>query len=166
MNEQNGSGLKFTTTCKLPIDAKGTPCGFPITDHPLNVAIIGQPDARIQNFIGALMKHVSKKHPEAFQLAQLNGQFFFGYLIMSAFDSPDPALEESRKKFEATMRRMITPHPVNDDEIEAATAVMGLTMDDPHRRPFISALQHLRDYYEGKTPQLPADSPAKTLILP
>lgn len=166
MNEQNGSGLKYTTKCKLPVDMNGTPCGFPIIDHPLNVTIVGQPDARIQNFIGALMKHVQKKHPEAFQLAQLNGQFFFGYLIMSAFDSPDPALQQTRSKFEATIRRMITPHPVTNEEIEAATAAMRLSMDDPQRPTVISALQHLRDYYEGNTSNSPQVEPSKTLIHP
>lgn len=150
MNDQNGSGLKYTTKCKIPIDAKGTPCGFPIIDHPLNVAIVGQPDARIQNFIGALMKHVQKKHPEVFQLAQATGQHFFGYLVMSAFDSPDPALQQSRQLFENAMRRMITPRPVADADIEEAAARIGLTMDDPTRAKVIYAMQHLRDYYEGK----------------
>jgi hypothetical protein len=162
MSESNGSALTYITKCRMK-KGDGTPCGFSLTDTPLNVQIVGQPDARIQRFLGELIKHSSKKHPEAFQLAQMIMQFFFGYLVMGQFESPDPALRDTMKHFEDQLRRKLTPHAVTDDEIEGALGGMQLTMEDPHRAPFKKALQHLRDYYEGKIPQETLDS-VKSLI--
>ena len=156
------SPLTYITKCRMK-KADGTDCNFEIKDHPLNVAIVGQPDARIQNFIGQLMKHAQKKHPEAFQLASMLMQFYFGWLILGQYETPDPGLQETTRKFTDQLRRHVTPHAVTDDEIVSAIAAMQLTMEDPHREPFIKALKHLRDYYEGKIPQQTIES-AKSLI--
>jgi hypothetical protein len=165
MTESNGSSLTYQTKCRMK-KADGTPCNFTLVDHALNVAIVGQPDARIQKFIGELMKHSAKKHPEGFQLAQMLQMFFFGWLIMGQFESPDPALQQTMKKFENDLRRKVTPEPVTDNEIESALAAMELTMDDPHREPFKHALEHLRDYYEGKIPQQTLDSVKPLIVTP
>lgn len=159
----NPSKLTYTTRCKM-LNKDGQPCGFPIVDHPLNVEIVGQPDAKVQKFIGALMSHLQKRHPEAFQVGTLQAQLFFGYLALSAFDSPDPKLNAMKQNFENTLRRMVTPAPVTDDEIEGACAALQMSMDDPHREPFKNALKHLRDYYEGRTPKAPASTPAAPVV--
>ena len=155
--------LTYQTKCRMPKE-DGTPCTFTLTDSPLNVAIVGQPDARVQRFIEELMKHVAKKHKQAFALAQMRGQFFFGYLVMGIFESPDPAIVEMRKKFEDQLLRDIRPHAVTDDEIEGALGAIGLTMENLDREKIKRALQHLRDYYEGKIPQQTIED-AKTLIV-
>ena len=157
--------LTYQTKCRMP-KGDGTPCGYVVTDSPLNVAIVGQPDARVQRFIEALMKHVAKKHPQAFALAQMRGNFFFGYLITGIFESPDPAIAQMRKHFEEQLRRDIIPHAVTDDEIEGALGAIGLTMQNPDREKIKGALQHLRDYYEGKIPQQTLDSARSLVVTP
>lgn len=157
--------LSYQTKCRMPKE-DGTPCNFTLTDSPLNVAIVGQPDAQVQRFIEELMKHAAKKHKQAFTLAQMRGNFFFGYLITGIFESPDPAIGEMRKHIEAQLLRDIRPHAVTDDEIEGALGAIGLTMENPDREKIKSALQHLRDYYEGNIPQQTLDSARSLVVTP
>jgi hypothetical protein len=153
--------LSYPTKCRLPLK-DGTPCKFTLTDAPMNIPVIGeQPDSRILRYMEALMKHVAKKHPEAFTLANLHGQMFFGYLTTGNFEVIDPAMIDMRKKFEDTLRRYATPAAVTDQEIESALAAMQFTMEDPQRDKVKFAMQHLRDYYEGKV-QLQPQSPLIT----
>ena len=76
MGTNGASALKYTTTCRL--------CGHQIIDHPLNVQIVGQPDARAQNLLAALMKHLEKKHKDAWMQIQGLWQFFLGFLCFRA----------------------------------------------------------------------------------
>jgi hypothetical protein len=157
MPEQNGSNLKYTTKCRLP-KGDGTPCGFPIVDHPLNVQIIGQPDARIQNFLGTLMGHLQKKHPEAWQ--QINGStmFFMGYLALLSFETPDPALQTTKTNFERMLRQLVQPPPVTDEEIDKALKSITWSFDEGDvaslfwKEDIRKMLRHMRDYYEGTLP--------------
>lgn len=165
MSASGNGTLTHATKCRL-MKADGTPCGFTVTDHPMNVEIIGQPDARAQRFIEALMKHTAKKHPEAFQLAQMHGQFFFAYLTLGLFECPDPALMNTRAKFEQQLRRYVTPHAVTDDEIESALGALKFTMEDPKRDAVKFALRHLRNYYEGTPSNPPSKSSDSLLITP
>ena len=154
--------LSYPTKCKLPLK-DGTPCKFILTDAPMSVPVIGeQPDARVLRYMEALMKHVAKKHPEAFTLANMHGQMFFGYLTTGNFEVYDPAMIDMRRKFEDQLRRYATAHAVTDDEIESALAAMQFTMEDPQRDKVKFAMQHLRDHYEGKA-QLP---PQSALVTP
>lgn len=157
--------LKYPTKCRM-MKGDGTPCNFTIIDAPLNVQIIGQPDARIQRFIQGLMEHAAKKHKEAFALAQMRGQFVFAYLIAGLFESRDPAIASTRKQIEDQLRRDIIPHAVTDDEIEGALGAIGLTMEDPNRSKIRGALQHLRDYYEGKIPQQSIENEKSLVTAP
>lgn len=159
------SELTYITKCRIPKD-DGSPCPFTVTDHPLSVAVIGQPDARIQSYIQALMKHTQKKHPQAFMLAQMSGQFMFGYLMVTSFETQDPAIAEMKRKYEAQLRRYVTPQAVTDDEIEGALGAIGFTMDDPKRQIVRGALLHLRDYYEGKISQKAMDAEKSMLVAP
>jgi len=149
--------LSYPTKCRLT-DKDGKPCKFTLTDAPLSVEIIGQPDARVQRYIQELMKHAAKKHPEAFQLANLHGQFFMAYLTLGNYDASDPAISQTRKKFEDQLRRYATPHAVTDDEIESALGALQFTLEDPKREAVKFALRHLRDYYEGKAQTQPQPS--------
>ena len=174
MTPQNGSGLKFTTTCKIPIVDSSNPaviprpCGFKVVDHPLNVQIIGQPDMRIQRFLGALMTHLQKAHPEALATLNAQSQFFFGFLTLGMFETPDPALLETKQRFAAFLRQLVSPPPVADVEImKAAAAIEGelAKADDIEQADVIAAaLKHLRNYYEGKLPGTPA-TPAENLVI-
>lgn len=162
------SGVTYITKCKLSTGESitgMTPCRFNITDYALEVSEVGKPDPRVQKFIGALMTHLGKKHPEAAAAAQGMAGTFFGYLAISAFDSPDPAIETMRREFENRMRRMITPEMITDGDIEQALGMIGFTMDDPHRGLTERALRHLRDYYEGKLSEQTTKS-APQIIIP
>ena len=164
-SENGNSALKYLTKCHMKKE-DGTPCAFNITDSPLNVDIVGQPDAKVQRFIAELMKHSQKKHPESFQLAQMLMSFFFAWLIMGQFETQDPALLATLDKFRGQLRRHVTPYAVTDADIEGALGAMQLTMGDPHREPFQKALRHLRDYYEGKVPQQTIDSVKSLIVAP
>jgi hypothetical protein len=159
------SELTYITKCRL--SAKdGTPCKFTATANPMQTAIIGRPDAHLEEFFQALVQHTAKKHPEAFQLAGMHGQLMLAYLIVGNFELRDPAILETRKRYEEQLRRYVTPHAVTDDEIEGALGAIGLTMEDPHRRLVRAALCHLRDYYEGKVSQKALDAEKNLLVTP
>lgn len=153
--------LTYPTKCRLPLN-DGTPCKFTLIDAPMSIPVIGeQPGSRILRYMEALMKHCSKKHPEAFTLANVHGQMFFGYLTTGNFTVIDPAIIEMRKQFENQLRRYATPAAVTDDEIESALGAMQFTMEDPQRDKVKFAMQGLRDYYEGRAP-VPPQSPLIT----
>jgi hypothetical protein len=166
MPNNNGtqSALAYTTRCKL-FRPDGSPCGFQVTDNPLDAMVVGQPDRRTMKFMQAIMEHTAKRHKDALELAQQLQGFFLGWLMIGNFDAPDPAIQNVKLGFEADMRRRFTPL-VSDADIESSLGAMGLTMDDPHREPFRKALQHMRDFYEGKTPQQTTNSAPSHLIHP
>jgi hypothetical protein len=168
MKETNGfnnpAKLTYTTKCKL--QKNGGPCGFPIIDHPMNVEIVGQPDARVQRFIGVLMSHLQKSHKEAWITMQATSQQFFGWLALTAFDSPDPNIQGAQKFVANSLRRMLCGPMVTDGEIESFVGALPLTMEDPNRQHVLNAIRHMRDYYEGNLSQQPAEQKTSSLITP
>src|ERR1017187_854214 len=157
MGTNGASALKYTTTCRL--------CGHQILDHPLNVQIVGQPDARAQNLLSALMKHLEKKHKDAWVQIQGLWQFFLGFLCLGQFETMDPAIVQTIQGFGAVLRNMVRPASIADADIEAATAALGFTLEDPNREPVIAAMKNARAYYEG-TLQTPAEPETKPPIAP
>ena len=153
--------MKYLTKC-LCTKEDGTPCQFVVKDDPLNVAIVGQPDARIQRFIGTLMQHIANKHKPQMVNANQLMQFFFGHTIVCMFQSQDPALLETRKNFEAVLRRLMTPQPITDEQIDIALLAAGQT----DNQAFRLAMRHLRDWYEGNLTPQPANAPESLLITP
>lgn len=148
MGTNGASALKYTTTCRLP-KADGSRCGHQIIDHPLNVQIIGKPDQHIQNFIGALMRHVEKKHPEAWVQIQGTWQFFLGFLIMGQFETADPAIVQAIQMFGVKLRSIVPMPPISDAMIDEAFANIGFTMEDAAREKVIGVARNIRAYYEG-----------------
>ena len=167
MNSLNLSQVTHVTKCKLMRGATGVkpfkpePCPFSVTDHPMNVEIIGQPHARVQRFIGSLMEHLQKKHPEAMAIMQKTAQEFWGWLVLTSFDSPDPHIIEARNHITDGLRRMVCGPPVTDDQIDIVIGQLPLTKEDPAREQARFALRNLRDYYEGKLPLQQQNSPEK-----
>lgn len=159
----NGSALKYTTKCRIKDAISGQPCGHQIVDHALNVAIVGKPDARLQNFIGALMKHVEKKHPGAWMQLQGMWHHFLGFLILGQFETEDPAIIQSVQGFGAVLRDIVKLPPIPDADIEGATAALGFTMEDPNRQNVIQALKNVRAYYEGTLQKPATEKPLVTL---
>jgi hypothetical protein len=155
MSSTNGTALKYTTTCQL--------CGFRVIDHPMNVQA-GKPDARIQNFVSALMKHLQKMHPDAWEQVQGLWQFFLGFLCIGQFGTEDPNIVKAMLTFGAQLRSMVKFPPIPDADIEGAAAALGFTMDDPKREPVIAAMKNVRAYYEGTLQKSAAPEPQKPLV--
>lgn len=152
MGTNGNSALKYTTTCRL--------CGHQIIDHPLNLPIVGQPDARIQRFIAELMKHLEKKHQDAWLQIQGVWQFFLGFLSIGQFETKDPAIVQAVQGFGAFLRNMVRLPSIPDADIEGALAQLGFTMEDEKRAHVLQALKNVRAYYEG-TLQRPAQTEAQ-----
>lgn len=152
----NGTTLKYITKCRL--------CGFQILDHPLNVTIIGTPDARVQTFVAALMKHLEKKHPAEWLQIQGLWQFFLGFLCVGQFETEDPSLVQTILTFGAQLRKIVALPTIPDAEIEGAAAQLGFTMDDPKRESVIAAMKNVRAYYQG-TLQKPATPEAEKPLV-
>ena len=174
MEKLNLSQLTYTTRCKLFSAKKGSngsapvpsPCGFNVTDSPMNVEIIGQPDARAQRFIGVLMKHLNEKHPEAAQVLNSTVAHFAGWLAITAFDTPDPRFADAKQKVEYGLRRMVCGPEVSDSDIETVLGRLEFSQDDPHLKGVQFELQNLRDYYEGKLPDQQTANRPSPLVKP
>jgi len=158
MGTNGASALKYTTTCRL--------CGHQIIDHPLNVQIVGQPDARAQNLLAALMKHLEKKHKDAWMQIQGLWRFFLGFLCLGQFETADPAIVQTVQGFGAVLRNMVRPAPIQDDDIVGAVAHLGFTLEDPKREQVIAAMKNVRAYYEGTLQKPAPPEPEKPLITP
>ena len=162
----NGNGvLKHITKCRLK-RPDGEPCGHQVLDHPLNVQIVGQPDARMHTFMGALMRHVEKRHPDAWSQIQGIWHFFLGFLVMGQYETADPAIIETIQQFGAQLRRIVQLAPVTDAEFEGVLAHVGFTQEDPKRAEMLTALKNLQAYHQGNLQKPPAPQAEKPLIVP
>ncbi|HUD73941.1 MAG TPA: hypothetical protein VMQ76_02635 [Terracidiphilus sp.] len=79
--------MKYLTTCRIT-KADGSVCGQEFTANEL-------PDQTEQTkqgraFVEGLMKHVEKKHPEAYLEIQTRWLSFLGFLVLGCFDLQDP----------------------------------------------------------------------------
>ena len=79
--------MKYLTTCKIK-KADGSVCGQEFTANEL-------PDQTEQTkqgraFVEGLMKHIEKKHPEAYLEIQTRWLSFLGFLVLGCFDLQDP----------------------------------------------------------------------------
>lgn len=79
--------MKYLTTCRIK-KADGSVCGQEFTANEL-------PDQTEQTkqgraFVEGLMKHIEKKHPEAYLEVQTRWLSFLGFLVLGCFDLQDP----------------------------------------------------------------------------
>jgi len=86
--------MKYLTTCKIK-KADGSVCGQEFTANEL-------PDQTEQTkqgraFVEGLMKHVEKKHPEAYLEIQTRWLSFLGFLVLGCFDLQDPRVRSSSR---------------------------------------------------------------------
>jgi hypothetical protein len=130
------------------------------------VQIVGRPDQHIQSFLAALMKHVQKKHPDAWMQVQGMWQFFLGFLVLGQFETEDPAIVQTVQAFGAQLRNMVRFAPIPDADIVGAVAQLGFTIEDPKREPVIAAMKNVRAYYEGTLQKPPKPEAEKPLIIP
>jgi len=153
---------KFVTKCRLK-KSDGIPCGHTIVDFALTNQQLAERDSRTQTFIAALIKHLTKKHPQAWDTIQRESQFFTGFLLFGLFETEDPSVRETVVSFGAHLRNITRMPPITDQRLEEATAQLGFTMDDPQRAAVLQILQALRNHYEGTLTVQPAHQ-EKTLV--
>jgi hypothetical protein len=88
---------KYLTTCRIK-KADGSVCGQEFTANEL-------PDQTEQTkqgraFVEGLMKHVEKKHPEAYLEIQTRWLSFLGFLVLGCFDLQDPKGSQFKQTLE------------------------------------------------------------------
>ena len=101
--------MKHLTVCRI-LKADGTPCGQQFTADPLKV-VNGIPDKSATNLIQGLLKHVEKKHPEAFAQLQQRWVLMMGFLTLRCFQSEDPGVTAEIKSYQDFLISLTAPPP-------------------------------------------------------
>ena len=88
--------MKHTTVCRI-LRSDGQPCGQQFTANalPAGTEISKQDRA----FVEGLLKHIEKKHPEAFAEIQPRWILFLGFLTLRCFESQDPGVGAQLRHF-------------------------------------------------------------------
>lgn len=93
--------LADITTCMVPVPIAGMPGQFKPCGQKFSaprVSIIGQTDARLNNYLTGLSKHLGAQHPEVgLQMAQ-HGAAFMELLFLRNFKTTDPELSEQQDR--------------------------------------------------------------------
>ena len=88
--------MKYLTTCRL-IKSDGQPCGQQFTANALPDEVAADKQARA--FVEGLLKHIEKRHPEAFAEIQQHWILFLGFLTLRSFASQDPGVAKQLEGF-------------------------------------------------------------------
>lgn len=120
------------TLCKI--------CGQKFEGNSLNsAAIIGEnAQAKIQQIqalISPLMKHLTKKHPQQLQWAQLMGGEWGGLLSLNFFQCDEPTIERQRDETRWKINQMTRRVAITDERIKERllTAVIEAFTKDAKR---------------------------------
>ena len=142
MSTQQQPIVKYKTVCRVP------GCGQDFVSSPLDIPIIGQPNARVVHFVTKLMEHVQQKHPAIMQ--QISGalQEYTGFLVLTMFQWQDPQLQKMHESVRASIHKVSTRFTISDDEIQDRIARLGL---EPEQEEGLNTL--LRDMRDLLTEQ-------------
>ena len=116
--------LEYITKCRVP------GCNKTFVSNPFDIPIIGQPNARIVEFVRALMEHLQKKHPQMMQNIAGAIQEYTGFLVVSLFEVNDPKLLEMREHIRATIAHVSRRFQISDADIQDRVARMELDSED------------------------------------
>jgi|SRR5208283_6514 len=116
--------LEYITKCRVP------GCTKEFVSTPLDIPIIGQPNARVVKFIMALGEHVEKKHPQMMQNITGAIQEYTGFLVVSLFEVNDPKLLEMRENIRATIAKVSRRFQISDADIQDRVARIELDSED------------------------------------
>ena len=134
--------LEYITKCRVP------GCNKEFVSTPLDIPIIGQPNARVVKFVTALGEHIQKKHPQLMQNIAGAIQEYTGFLVVSLFEVNDPKLLEMRENIRATISKVSRRFQVSDADIQDRVARLEL---DPEQEEGLNIL--LRDMRDLLTEQ-------------
>lgn len=151
--------LEYITRCRVP------GCNKEFVSSPLDIPIIGRPNERVVKFVGALVEHIQKKHPQAMPNISAAVQEFTGFLVISMFEVADPKLQEMTEHVRASLAKLSRRFNISNEDIQDRVARMGL---DPEEEDGLNTLlRDMRDLlteqgsYAPKIQQ-PADKPLVT----
>jgi hypothetical protein len=116
--------LEYITKCRVP------GCNKEFVSTPVDIPIIGQPNARTVKFVTALMEHVQKKHPQMMQNIAGAIQDYTGFLVVSLFEVNDPKLLEMREHIRAIIAKVSRRFQISDADIQDRVARMELDSED------------------------------------
>lgn len=151
---------KYTTRCRVP------GCNQEFASSPLDIPIIGQPNARVVKFVTLLMEHVQKKHPQAMQAISASVQEFMGFMVVAMFECGDPKLTAMFEHVRATVQKFSRRFQISDAEIQDRIARLELDPEDEEGLQIL--LTDMRDLLTEQGSYAPANGqPAeKPLVAP
>lgn len=112
------------TKCKI--------CGHEFPGNSLNTAaIVGDnPKAKLQQIqalISPMMKHLTKKHPQQVQWAQMMGGEWGGLLMLNLIQCDEPTIERQRDETRWKIHQMTRRVQITDERIEERLRLAYLT---------------------------------------
>jgi hypothetical protein len=106
------------------------------------VAIIGQPNARMESLLMKLGSHMNKKHPQYAQGLQINGAAFMGWMFLRNFKSTDEELNLHRDQLRWQIHQQTLSARFSDESLkEQCGKLAERFMDEALDIPVTSAEQ-------------------------
>jgi hypothetical protein len=164
--------LIYLTTCMVP-DKDGKPCGEQFSCPALPEFSVMDPGTAkaAGRLVGALAKHLEKKHPERLAPVAPLSAAYQGFLVLNNFDTQDPQLIQSREHLRAMLHNQTRKNFVPNAKILEPFAPIlereHLTTDD--RNLLLELLENFRDFLteQGEyAPKIPATTPSNGIIRP
>ena len=144
---------KYTTKCLVP------DCTKEFTSSPFDVAILGKPDAKVQKFGEALMKHLQERHPEVIRSFTGRLSEFSTLALASMYDCQDPVIQKMANQIRWSIQKFTQRAKITDADIDDRLSRLGVS-PDLHEQ-LRGLLQDMRDVLleEGKyAPEMPEQS--------
>lgn len=157
----------FRTVCMVPVSITQT-CNHEIIEVSLDGVVGPDKEKQTERFVRKLMEHVAKEHPQRLQEVQQLSARFFGFLILTSFQTESEAVQKQQGEFARFLRAVSAIQIPDDDFIVAAEAITRKAYDsEDEEAAFVShiagSLQNLRDFMNGKI--APANT-AETQVEP
>ncbi len=123
--------LAEITTCMVPVPIAGMPGQFKPCGQKFSaprVSIIGQTDARLNNYLTGLSKHLGAQHPEVgLQMAQ-HGAAFMELLFLRNFKTTDPELSEMQDRVRWQIHQQTLKARYPDENLEQQAHALAVTL--------------------------------------
>jgi hypothetical protein len=167
--------LIYITTCTVP-NSKGVPCGEQFSCPALPEFSIMDPNAAraAGKLVGALAKHLEKKHPERIAPILPMLAVYQGFLVLNNFDTQDPQLIQSRENLRSMLHSQTRKNFVPDDKLlEPFAPLLNERdfLDAKGKQLFIDLLRNFRDFlteqghYGPQTPTVAQNGQAGPPII-
>ncbi len=124
--------LADITTCMVPVPIPGAPghfkaCGQKFTST--RVTIIGEDSqARVNNYMAGLMKHLHAKHPQVGIMMTQHGAAFMELLFLRNFKTTDPELTEMQDRVRWQVHQQTLKARYPDENLGAQAESLGRSL--------------------------------------